>query len=91
METSVQIFGVSAAGARLTGRILSWFWLMAGITYGITERHTLLSSVSLIYNFLHYYPEIGDFLSDFIGYENTIDQPLKSMDTLFGTVAFAYF
>ena len=64
---------------------------MAGIAYGPFTQHTLLSSVCLIYNFLHYYPEIGDFLSDYIGYENLGDQPLISFDTLFGTVAFAYF
>ena len=70
METTAEVFGITAADARLTGRIMSWFWLMAVFEHGPQDKNAMFAFVSVIYNFLHYYPEIGDFVSDFIGYEN---------------------
>ena len=68
METTAEVFGITAADTRFAGRIMSWFWLMAAIAYGPIDKNALFAFVAVIYNFLHYYPEIGDFVSDFIGY-----------------------
>ena len=86
METTATVFGISVADTRLVGRFLSWVWLVAGFIYG-----DFLVMTALIYNALHYNPEIGDFFSDLIGYENLSPNPLISFNALFGLVSYEYF